>query len=72
MDSPSLELSLSSLSSDNWMDLLTLVAGRGESALLVGAPGLGEGHRSLLIGAEAVLWGSSLGVLIFGLIGRLL
>ena len=72
MDSPSLELSLSSLSSDNWMDLLTLVAGRGERALLVGAAGLGEGHRSLLIGAEAVLWGSSLGVLIFGLIGRLL
>ena len=48
------------------------MAGRGESELLVGAAGLGEGHRLLLIGAEAVLWGSSLGVLIFGLIGRLL
>ena len=54
------------------MDLLTLVAGRGESVLLVCAAGLGEEHRSLLIGAEALLWGSSLGVLIFGLIGRLL
>ena len=70
MDSLSLELSLSSLSSDNC--LLTLAPGLGESALLVGAAGLGEGESSLLIGADAVLGGSSFGVLIFGLIGRLL
>ena len=52
--------------------LIALVPGRGERALLIGAAGLGEAQSSLLIGAEAVLWGTSLGGLIFGLIGRLL